>query len=211
MVRVKHAALSLVGVTTIVFLLQQLFTGMTSALALQPTQFLAAPWTIVTAVFAHADYMHFFNNMFFLAFFGYVLEHYIGAKQFLVLFLAGGVLANMSAFIFYQGGSVLGASGAVSVVIASLAVLRPRNPGLFFGVPVPMWAALLGWIVLNTLGAMGTGGSTAFEAHLFGLGIGVVAGVYLRRRVHIVSPESEEEAVELPESVLRRWERKYME
>ncbi len=205
----QHFAFKLSGFIAVLFGLS-FIVPVQGVLGFRSHVFLSQPWTIITSIFAHADYLHVFNNLFFLAVFGAILEHYIGSKRFLYLFFAGGVFANLSAFIFYPTSLVLGASGAVSAIIAALAVLKPRQAGLFFGVPLPMWAALLGWVFTNILGAAGVGGNTAYEAHLFGLVFGAVYGVYLRRHEEYVDTE-EDADINISESTLRKWEKKYLE
>ncbi|MFB6294400.1 MAG: rhomboid family intramembrane serine protease [Candidatus Nanohaloarchaea archaeon] len=181
MTRVSYTSLLLSGGIIAIYLLQLLFPPV-SGLSFLAAEFAAEPWTIVTSIFLHnpGDYMHLLNNLFFLAVFGFMLENIIGTKKFLALYLGGGILANLSAFVFYPTTPVLGASGAISAVVAALAVVRPRDMGIFWGVPVPMWAALLGWIATNLVGAAASGGGIAYEAHLFGLAAGGTAGLFLR-------------------------------
>ncbi|MDY6765864.1 MAG: rhomboid family intramembrane serine protease, partial [Candidatus Nanohaloarchaea archaeon] len=181
MTGVRYTSLLLAAAIILVYLLQLVFPGLTG-LSFVAAEFGAAPWTIITSLFLHdpGDYMHLLNNLFFLAVFGFMLENIIGTRRFLGLFLGGGVLANLSAFIFYPGSPVLGASGAISAVVAALAVIRPRDMGLFWGVPAPMWAVLLGWVATNLAGAAATGGGIAFEAHLFGLAAGTASGLFLQ-------------------------------
>ncbi|MDY6769544.1 MAG: rhomboid family intramembrane serine protease, partial [Candidatus Nanohaloarchaea archaeon] len=139
------------------------------------------------------------------AVFGFMLENIVGTRKFLALFAGAGILANLSAFIFYPAVPVLGASGAVSGIVAALAVIRPRDIGLFWGVPVPMWAALLGWVATNLAGAAATGGGIAFEAHLFGLAAGAAFGLFERREHSRSRAEEHEIDVDVEE-----WEERFM-
>lgn len=206
MTRVKYSSLVLSGAIIAIYVLQLSFPPVTE-LSFVAADFFSEPWTIVTSVFLHSpsDFMHLLNNLFFLAVFGFMLENIIGTRKFLGLFVVSGVLANLSAFAFYPTTPVLGASGAISGVIAALAVIRPRDIGLFWGVPVPMWAALIGWIVTNAAGAAATGGNVAFEAHLYGLFVGAMIGLLLRREHAAVKDDADEPDIDIEE-----WEEEYM-
>lgn len=206
MAEVRYSSLVLSAGIVLVYLLE-LVVPATLDLAFVAAAFPMEPWTILTSVFLHdpGDYMHLLNNLFFLAVFGFMLENIIGTEKFLALFLSAGIFANLSAFTFYPDAAVLGASGAISAVVAALAAVRPRTTGLLWGVPVPMWVALLGWIGLNAVGTAGTGGGIAFEAHLYGLGYGLLAGLFLRREHSRPADDREE-----PEVDVEAWEEEYM-
>lgn len=206
MADVRYSSLLLSAAIVVIYLLQLGFPPVTG-LSFVAVDVLREPWTMLTSVFLHSpgDYMHLLNNLFFLAVFGFMLENIIGTRKFLGLFLSAGVFANLSAFLFYPTTPVLGASGAISGIVAALAVVRPRDIGLFWGVPVPMWAALLGWVATNVAGAAATGGGIAFEAHLFGLAFGAAAGLFMRRE-HSRAGEDEE----LPDIDVEAWEEEHL-
>ncbi|MDY6788907.1 MAG: rhomboid family intramembrane serine protease [Candidatus Nanohaloarchaea archaeon] len=167
------------------------------------------PWAILTHIFVHSptDYMHLLNNLFFLTVFGTITEHYIGSRNFAILFLSSGAVASLSAFVYYPGSMVLGASGAISGIVAFLAVLKPRRVGLFWGVPLPMWAVLVGWIATNLAG-VGSSAGIAFEAHLFGLLFGAFTSLVYRTS----RPSSRKRAseIKIDRERIRRWEERYL-
>jgi len=86
---------------------------------------------------------------------------------------------------------VVGASGAISGVLAAYATLYPRSPilllnpilplWLFLGVffELPAWAVILGYFLVNLfngIASLGTqGGGVAFFAHLGGFVLGLFA------------------------------------
>jgi hypothetical protein len=73
----------------------------------------------------------------------------------------------------YQFGSLVGASGGVSAVVALFVFMFPRATLLLFGV-IPMRAWILGVILLahNFYIALNPESRTAWEAHLIGFGFG---------------------------------------
>jgi len=203
----RFYALRLGGFVLLVYILQLLFPGLTSLLGFKASVFPGRFWSILTSFFIHSpsDYMHLLNNLFFLAVFGTVMEHYTGSKRFILFFLVSGLFANLSAFFFYQNSMVLGASGAVSGIVAFLAVYRPRRLGLFWGVPLPMWLVGFLWLLTNVL-AFGSDAGIAFEAHVFGLLFGGLIGIIYRSG----DRKQEDDEFEIDERTIRMWEDSYM-
>lgn len=204
----RFYAVRLGGFILLVYLFQLVFPSLTSFLGFRVSLFPETFWTIFTSFFIHStsDYMHLLNNLFFLTVFGTVMEHYTGSKRFFLFFIAAGIFANISAFFFYPGSLVLGASGAVSGIIAFLAVYKPNRIGLFWGVPLPMWLVGFMWLITNLL-AFGSEAGIAFEAHVFGLSFGGVVGIFYRSG----KENKDEEEFEIDERSMRMWEDSYMD
>lgn len=228
---VRYASLLLSAGIVAIYALELTFPAVATDLAMHVPTFWQEPWTIITSMFLHStnDYMHLLNNLYFLAIFGFILENLIGTRRFLSLFLTAGIFANLSAFLFYTDSILWGASGAISGIIAALALIKPRGVGLLYGLPVPMWVAFIGWVgsnliqsteVLALLGATVTGdtsGGTAFAAHLFGLFFGAAYGLFIRKRHPHLAEELQRKAEETEtyhwhdEDVdIEEWERKHM-
>ncbi|MDR5656818.1 rhomboid family intramembrane serine protease [Halodesulfurarchaeum sp. HSR-GB] len=162
-----------------------------SALFTLDTNHIEYVWTWVTSIFAHSptNFMHIFFNSIVLYFFGPVVERKIGSKAFAALFLVSGVAAGLAQVLatLAVGGTatVLGASGAIAALLGVLTVLNPNlRIYLYFILPMPLWVAtalFAGYSVLvSTAGGVGFGG-VAQIAHLAGLGIGLLYGLYLKR------------------------------
>lgn len=210
---VKFLALGIVGLMSLIYLFEILLPGLEQVMSLRPSVFVGEPWTILTSIFAHSDsdVMHLVNNMFWLSIFGTVLERWVGSKRFLFLFIASGIVANISAFTFYFDSSVLGASGAVSGVIFALAALKPRSLGFSMGAPMPMWGVAVIWFFTNALMSLANVPGIASEAHIYGAVFGVLTGLYWREGMDMKREEGEKiEDVEIPEEYIREWERKYL-
>ena len=131
-------------------------------------------------------------------------------KTFLWTFIASGLFANLSAFIFFPESSIIGASGAAMGVLAALAVYRPRKIGLALGVPLPMWAVLVAYVFINLVG-LPAASNVAYEAHMFGLVIGTVIGYRLREKPYTRKIDSGEESEQDNwRERIREWEEKWM-
>ncbi len=146
-------------------------------LGFTPFQFLDEPWTIVTSMFVHASMWHILGNMLMLYFFGSYLLGLVGERKFLLVYFAGGLLGNV---LFWALGAnyatVVGASGALFAVMGTMAVMRPRLKVLiWFMIPADLW-------IVVAIGALIIAPNTAWQAHLGGLALGLVAGFIFRRR-----------------------------
>lgn len=69
-------------------------------------------WRFVTPMFVHIGVLHFFFNAMGLYYIGYQLEHILGSRWFVGLYLAAGVFGNLTSCVFSLSLSA-GASGAL--------------------------------------------------------------------------------------------------
>lgn len=167
-------------------------------------------WKFFVSVIGHSSWEHLMNNLFFIAVFGSIFERLTSWKTFLTVFFISAWFANLSAFVFFPSSFVIGASGGAFGILAALTVVRPNGIGLALGIPVPMWAALLLYTATNLAG-VGAATGTAHEAHLLGILVGGVIGIWLKDE----KEETGENKVEDPEirnwrEKIREWEEKWM-
>ncbi|KGI76613.1 rhomboid family intramembrane serine protease [Oleiagrimonas soli] len=114
---------------------------------------------LLTALFIHISWLHLLGNMLFLVIFGLEGERVLGSRRFLLLFLSGGMAANLVGALTLAGmhAPIIGCSGAVSAVVGAYLVLFPRaRLGLvlplglymeFVRVPAALLIAL--WVLLQ--------------------------------------------------------------
>jgi membrane associated rhomboid family serine protease len=182
--------LIVIFVNVLVFIATSLKSDLIYDLHLVPATFTSEPWTIVTSLFVHADLWHILGNMVTLYFFGTYLTTLVGETKFLAIYLLGGLVGGvlyMLVALYAPWGnpdtSVIGASGAVFAIGGALAVLQPNlKVLLFFIIPMPLWVAVIGGFVLLTLITVSAGLNIAWEAHLGGLVVGLMAGLLLSRK-----------------------------
>src|SRR5262249_2173674 len=101
--------------------------------------------TVVTSGFVHADYGHLFFNAFTLWSFGAAVERAMGSANFLVLYLAGLLVANGGPWISHRrepNYATLGASGAILAVLFASVVYYPTGSMYIMFVPIPVPAPL---------------------------------------------------------------------
>ncbi len=171
---------TIIGVNILLFLATAISPGLVYLFGLQPAAFLGRPWTIVTNMFIHSGFWHVSANMFTLYFFGTYLSGLVGDRRFLLVYFSGGILGNILYILLGAPYSLaVGASGAVFAVGGAMAMMRPRLKVLVFPIPIPiaLWAAVIGgFLILSLLPFV------AWQAHLGGLLLGLVAGYFFRRR-----------------------------
>lgn len=160
---------------------------------LVPARFLQSPsddlLTILTSMFMHAGWMHLLGNMLFLWIFGDNLEDALGHARFVLFYVLGGVAAAAAQVLVDPASTVpmIGASGAISAVLAGYLSLYPRARVLVL-VPIfiivtffefPAWLVILEWFALQLLSgvsnlAFGSAGSgVAWFAHIGGFVVGL--------------------------------------
>jgi membrane associated rhomboid family serine protease len=146
--------------------------------------------TLFTAMFMHGGLAHLLGNMLYLWIFGDNVEDDLGRGRFLFFYVLCGVLAGlahvMTTVILKANPYIpsLGASGAISGVLAAYLVLHPqrRVSVLFFYsvAQVPAIVAIGLWFVfqlisgLGMLGAASQAGGVAYGAHIGGFIAGFV-------------------------------------
>ena len=149
-------------------------------------------YTLFSYMFFHADAAHLFGNMLFLWVFGDNVEDAMGHVRYLVFYLCCGVAAALlHSYMQPQSqDALIGASGAISGVIAAYLMLHPRVGVWVLAlhvIPLRISAALvLGlWIVFQigmvAFPAAGDPGPTAWWSHIGGLLAGAALIPILRR------------------------------
>jgi membrane associated rhomboid family serine protease len=139
--------------------------------------------TPITSAFLHGGLLHVGLNMMMLAMVAPNLERVLGEGNIAVLY-GIGILASAAAQIAYDPMAttpMVGASGAISALIAAHVTLFPRERPKPLG-PIPgTWAhglkLMAGWVVLNLmLGFVGQniGMPIAIWAHMGGFAVGLL-------------------------------------
>ena len=87
-----------------------------------------AKLTLVTQLFLHGGWAHLLSNMLFLYVFGNNVEDAMGHWRYLAFYLLIGALSGLAyAFVNpLSEGPLIGASGAISGVLAAYMLLNPR-------------------------------------------------------------------------------------
>jgi membrane associated rhomboid family serine protease len=146
--------------------------------------------TLITSMFMHGGIAHIFGNMLYLWIFGDNVENTLGHLRYLIFYLVCGVIAGLShvfATVAFGGNPYLpslGASGAISGVLAGYIVLFPsrRVRVIVFRTiqeVTAIWAIGI-WFVfqlISGIGVFGGGsqaGGVAYAAHIGGFIAGLI-------------------------------------
>jgi len=171
-------------------------------IALQPSYILQGKylWTFVTSMFMHGGIAHLLVNMFVLFSLGGFCERIIGKKRFFWFYIMSGLLAGV-AFVLLSGflgntdlgakifGSPLiagvGASGAIFAIAGLFVILTPKLKFSiiflpFFSLPAYIMIPLV--LFATWLVSAGTGLPIGNTAHFGGFLVGIIYGIYLRKK-----------------------------
>ncbi|RZB32235.1 MAG: uncharacterized protein AEth_00558 [Candidatus Argoarchaeum ethanivorans] len=182
----NNSALALLIIISFVFLLKPIpviSNIVYHALVFYPPSLFDRPWTIVTYMFLHWNFTHLLFNGMFLFFFGPELERRIGTPRFLFIFFASGIVAALG-HMLTSSVPIIGASGALYGVLATLTILAPHIRIYVYFIPMPITYALILLVLLDFL-MMGSGDAVAHIAHLSGLVVGLAAGYHLKSQHRI--------------------------
>jgi membrane associated rhomboid family serine protease len=153
-------------------------------------------FTLLTSTFMHGGWAHLGGNMLFLFIFGDNVEETFGSALYLGFYLVAGVIASLAHVLFNPDSVVpsLGASGAISGVLAAYLVLFPQNRisvvsffGFFpyrYAVPAILMIGL--WALLQFVNGFGSitpseeTSGVAYMAHIGGFIAGLVFTFLLR-------------------------------
>lgn len=161
--------------------------------------FLFTPWTLFTYFFTHADigidFLHIVFNMLWLWWFGVFFLRYHTGRQFLSVYLLGGLFSGLFFLLVYnvfpyflyerQQAAVVGASGAIFALIVAVAMRSP-NETLYLNFIVRTFSVKMKWIavaaiVLNILSLPSSYNTGGIVCHLGGALWGLVYGYYESR------------------------------
>jgi len=151
------------------------------------------PWTLLTYMFLHFDFLHILFNLLWLFWMGQIFLGYFDQRKLVTIYLLGGIagglvyVAGFNSFpVFAEvvtDSRLLGASASVIAIVMMLAVSAPNHTlNLVFIGEVKMKFIALISLLLYIIGISSTnaGGNLA---HLGGAFAGVIYALQLQRQV----------------------------
>ena len=100
-------------------------------------------WTVVTAIFVHANLLHLVGNMIFLYVFGSTLEGVADSKRMLLAFFLGGIVSFLLSLPFFPSDATfVGASAAIFTLTAVVMLMKPLRFSFLLLMPVGLVAVL---------------------------------------------------------------------
>lgn len=208
-IRFQYAVLALIVLNVVLFLITGPFRG-DEALMITATGFgvvpvelfdvaardatainqISEPFTLLTYMFLHAGWLHLLGNLAFLWVFADNIEDAFGHFGFLLFYILCGVAAGLAHAIMEPRSvdPLVGASGAVSGVLAAYMLLYPQaRVWILFLMRIPLkipaWIVLGGWLAFQfvSLGMeQPEGQAVAWWAHIGGFATGLLFTLLLR-------------------------------
>lgn len=155
-------------------------------------QLFRMPWTMITYMFLHFNFLHILFNILWLYWMGKIFLFYFDEKQLLGVYLLGGIFGGLFFVLAYnlfpafseiiEFARLLGASASVLAVIAAVATYAPNHTiNLLFIGQVKMKYLALFSILLYVIGiaSSNAGGNLA---HLGGAAFGFLFAIQYRKR-----------------------------
>jgi len=162
---------------------------------LTESQVISRWMTVFSSMFSHASLMHLFGNMWFLWLYADNMEDALGWKKFVFFYLLCGAIAAIAQGLVDTNSTVpmIGASGAISGVIAGYLLIWPRaNIRVFYWfiifvgrINVPAFIILGFWLLQQFMAlphAMTAKGGVAIVAHLAGFAAGIILTPLLKKK-----------------------------
>jgi|RhiMetdeSRZDD1v2_1073273.scaffolds.fasta_scaffold542661_1 membrane associated rhomboid family serine protease len=152
----------------------------------------------LVSMFLHGGWLHIGGNMLFLWVFGDNIEDNFGRLAYLLFYLLCGFGAVLAQALLTPMSPVpaIGASGAISGVLAAYLLLYPGAPirallfiFIFFTVwRVPAWLMIIVWFAVQLLSGIASvtdaaqiSGGVAYGAHVGGFVVGLALTLFFRR------------------------------
>ena len=156
-------------------------------------QLASRPWTLITYMFLHFDFLHILFNLLWLYWMGQIFLTYFDQGKLITIYLLGGIFGGLFYVVGYNlfpvfshmvsDSRLLGASASVIAIVTALAVHAPNHTlHLMFIGPVKMKYIALISVLMYVIGISSTnaGGNLA---HLGGAFWGVIYVLQLRRGI----------------------------
>ena len=153
------------------------------------------PWTLITYSFFHVRFFHLLFNMLMLLFAGRLFTTFFTQKQFIGLYILGGILGGLVFIAGYQlfpmlrgyGQSLIGASASVMAILVATTVYQPDyNIRIGFIGNIKLWHIALVFLLLDLI-QLPIKNSGGHLAHLGGALFGFIYIKVLRSGTDLTS------------------------
>lgn len=159
------------------------------ALPDSPSEFIRKPWTLVTYMFLHYDFLHILFNLIGLYWFGKLFLYRFEGDKLLGLYVLGGIAGGLLYMLAYNllpvfqsvNGLLLGASASLLAILVAISVYEPNKEIILVfigGVKLKYVAAF--YILLSVIG-ISTSNPGGNIAHLGGALFGYLYILQLRK------------------------------
>ena len=142
-------------------------------------------WRLLTAMFLHIGIIHLAVNQYSLYAVGTLLERFMGATRFAILYVLAGLCGSLASYWFSPNAISAGASGAIFGLLGALGIFFLLHRRLFGPAGNRMLANIVAVAAINLVLGASFAGIDNF-AHVGGLLGGVALGALLTPRYEIM-------------------------
>ncbi len=132
-------------------------------------------WRILTAMFLHAGFLHFFLNSFFLYYIGSFVERMLGSLKYGILYFISGIGSGIFVWLLSNPLTItVGASGALYGVMAGLFLMTFIKSSWFHPRSIRSIRMMVAINIFFTFASMIGDGSISVWGHLGGFVVGLI-------------------------------------
>lgn len=145
-----------------------------------PGNLATRPWTILSYMFVHENFIHLLANILWLWLFGYIFQEIVGNRRLIPLYLYGGITGAvfylLASLVFPHADSAvfLGANAAVMAVATGVTMASPgyRIFPLIKG-GLPLWTLTVAYVIIDIV-SVSSGNLPVYISHISGAALGFV-------------------------------------
>lgn len=123
-------------------------------------------WRLISYQFVHWNILHLFFNMYALVYVGLMVEHKLGSKKYLTIYLLSGICGGLLSIVIHDKGYIAGASGSIFGLFGAFMALLLANTFEKNATKAMLISTVL---VCAIMLLNGIGGRTDNTAHVGGL------------------------------------------
>ena len=157
-----------------------------------PMSLLFKPWTLLTYMFVHYDFLHILFNMLYLYWFGRIFLEFLNPRQLLGVYILGGLSGVVFYLVSYNlipifqqqvpYAILMGASGSVMAILFAIAKYAPNHKLylMFFGA-VPLKYLALAALILDLISIPTLSNTGGHLTHIGGAAFGYFYGASISK------------------------------
>ncbi len=137
-------------------------------------------WRILTSMFLHASFWHFFFNSFFLYYIGGSVEKILGSTKYAILYIISGIGSGIAVWLFSDPNiPTIGASGALYGIMAALFLMTYIRSSWFHPRTIRSIRFMVAINLFITFASMISDGSISVWGHAGGFLVGLVVVYFM--------------------------------
>ncbi len=164
-----------------------------------PHELLTKPWTLITYMFVHYNFLHILFNILYLYWFGKIFLEFLSSRQLLAVYILGGLAGaflSITAYnlipVLYQkvpSSFLLGASASVMAILFAVSIVKPNHSlYLMFLGEVKLKYLALGAFIIDIISIPTLDNTGGHFAHFGGALMGLFYGWLLLKGTDLAKP-----------------------